>query len=87
MGSCANKRNNIITMRINPSDSPLNFYNKKHNSTPIPNINFHSPEREKLDEKHSLPLLKICNISKILNFPEKEDYNSSTFREILQIFN
>ena len=87
MGSCVNKRNNIITMRINPSENSLNFYNKKHFSTPIPSKNIPSPKKEKLDENHSLPLLKICNVSKILNFSEKEDNNSNTFREILQIFN
>ena len=87
MGSCVNKTNNIITMRINPSDNPLNFYNKKHNSTPIPSINIPSPKKEKIDEKLSLPLLKLCNVSKILNFSEKEDNNLNTFREILQIFN
>ncbi len=87
MGNCVNKRNNIIEMRINPSDNPSNFYNKKHNSTPIPFINIPSKKKEKLDENDSLPLFKICNVSNILKFPEKEDNNSNTFREILQIFN
>ena len=93
MGSCINKSNDIITIRINEKDQcsfgPSYSKNKKYMSTAVSSLDLNS----KKFRKGSLPLENLYsnNISKILLIPEMRNKdndinNYNSIREILDLF-
>ena len=91
MGSCLNKSNNVINIRINEysgiRNEKIHSHSKKYLSTAISSIDLNY---NKNNEKKQLPYpsLYFNNISKIIILPEKnnEDINKiNSLREILEL--
>ena len=93
MGSCINKSNDIITIRINEkiqgSNGPSYSKNKKFLSTRISLLDVNTKKLRK--DSDALETLYSNNISKILIIPEMRNKdidtnNYNSIRDILDLF-
>ena len=93
MGSCVNKSNEIITMRINEKQQNINepsyTKNKKYMSTAVSSLDYKSNKFNK--KKVNFSTLDSNDISKIIIIPEVRNYENNinshnSIRELLDLF-
>ena len=91
MGSCINKSNDIINIRINERSEhsdyrneklPINSKSKKYVSTAVSSLEFNT---NKYDKINPYPSLYSNDISKILILPEIINYENNKLNSIIEI--